>query len=264
MRTREANSPVMKPDSSPKELGLREQKKLEKRLRIRAAARELFSKYGYDAATLRQIAKRANVGLGTVFAYAKDKRDLIFLIANEELSAILDGALRRPNSDQSLADQILALFDPHYRYFGKDPELSRLILRELVFYSDGKQAAPFHLVRRRFLWAIEELVRTAQLKGSIRAPEDPSALARYIFYLTSGEIRQWIATPHPRATPGLAELRHVIQLYIDGLQPNGQPTTSSHGPGGFMDARSSNLNPKIMRKVPPGRTITRPKHYQPS
>jgi len=124
MRTREANSPVMKPDSSPKELGLREQKKLEKRLRIRAAARELFSKYGYDAATLRQIAKRANVGLGTVFAYAKDKRDLIFLIANEELSAILDGALRRPNSDQSLADQILALFDPHYRYFGKDPDSS--------------------------------------------------------------------------------------------------------------------------------------------
>src|SRR4051794_18799773 len=45
-------------------LGLREQNKLDKRQRIRAAARELFSKHGYEAATLRQIAKRAHVGLG--------------------------------------------------------------------------------------------------------------------------------------------------------------------------------------------------------
>jgi AcrR family transcriptional regulator len=245
MRTGATNGPVMKPDSSSRKPGLREQNKLDKRLRIRAAARELFSKHGYDAATLRQIAKHANVGLGTLFAYAKDKRDLIFLIANEELSAILDDALRRPKSDQSLVDQIIALFGPHYRYFCKDPEISRLILRELVFYSDGKQAALFHLVRRRFLGSIEELVRAAQRSRSISTPEDPSALARYIFYLTSGEIRRWIASPHPKATPGLAELRHVVQLYIDGLQPNAQPTTSIHGTGDFMTARASNLKNRL-------------------
>lgn len=222
MRTREANGSAARPDSSPKGPGLREQNKQEKRLRIRAAARDLFSKHGYDAATLRQIAKRAKVGLGTLFAYAKDKRDLIFLVANEELSAILDDALRRPKSDQCLVDQIVALFNPHYRYFCKDPELSRLILRELVFYSDGRQAAPFHLVRGRFVGAIEELVRTAQQKGTISNREDAATLARYIFYLTSGEIRRWIATPRPKPIPGLANLRHVIQSYVEGLQPNGR------------------------------------------
>ncbi len=41
------------------EPGLREMNKLEKRQRIRAAVRELFSKHGYETATLRQIAKRA-------------------------------------------------------------------------------------------------------------------------------------------------------------------------------------------------------------
>ena len=74
----------MKPQGST-ELGLREQHKLEKRQRIRAAVRELFSRHGYETATLRQIAKHAHVALGTLFNYAQDKRDLVFLIFNEEL-----------------------------------------------------------------------------------------------------------------------------------------------------------------------------------
>jgi len=40
------------------EIGLREQNKLEKRQRIRQAARELFLKYGYEDTTLREIANR--------------------------------------------------------------------------------------------------------------------------------------------------------------------------------------------------------------
>src|SRR6266849_9430229 len=93
----------------PRGLGLREQNKFQKRQRIRAAARELFSKLGYDAATLRQIAYRAHVGLGTLFNYAQDKRDLVFLIFNEELSAVTDVALAAPRPRQALLDQLLAV-----------------------------------------------------------------------------------------------------------------------------------------------------------
>ena len=71
-------------------LGLREQNKLDKRERIRAAAAELFKRHGYGAATMRQIAQRAHVGLGTLFNYAEDKRDLVFLIFNVELAAIIE------------------------------------------------------------------------------------------------------------------------------------------------------------------------------
>jgi len=106
---------------SPRELGLRERNKFQKRQRIRAAARELFSKRGYDAATLRQIAHRAHVGLGTLFNYAQDKRDLVFLIFNEELSAVTDAALKMPEPRQPLLDQLLAISKCHYDYFAKDP-----------------------------------------------------------------------------------------------------------------------------------------------
>ena len=42
---------------------------------------------------MRQIAKRAHVGLGTLFNYAEDERDLVFLIFNEELNAVVGDEL---------------------------------------------------------------------------------------------------------------------------------------------------------------------------
>src|SRR3954469_20828138 len=96
-------------------LGQRELNKLDKRQRIRAAARELFSRFGYEEATLRQIAKRAHVGLGTLFNYADDKRDLVFLIFNEELDAIAERAAKSVRHDDHFLDQVVAFFRVYYR-----------------------------------------------------------------------------------------------------------------------------------------------------
>ena len=203
----------------PSELGLREQNKLEKRQRIRAAARELFSKYGYDSATVRQIAKRAHVGLGTLFNYAQDKRDLVFLIFNEELAPVTEQALQAGNSHHSLVDRLLDIYQVHYEYFSRNPALSRILLKELTFYSEGKQARTFQEIRGRLMSGIEEAVRTAQKERRIRSREDPAIVARHIFFVCSGAIRWWIASLNPRPHEGLAELKRLLQLEVDGLQP---------------------------------------------
>ena len=200
--------------------GLREQNKFEKRQRIRNAARELFSTLGYDAATLRQIAHRAHVGLGTLFNYARDKRDLVFLIFNEELDSLTNEALAAGLAQQSLIEQLMAIFERHYLYFGKDPEMSRILLRELVFYSEGKQAGTFLTIRGRLLAGIEMFVRSAQRKRLIRSTEAPELIARYFFFLFSAEIRWWIANKKPNPAAGLNDLRRLLELQVNGLQPS--------------------------------------------
>jgi AcrR family transcriptional regulator len=201
------------------ELGLRQRNKLQKRQRIRNAARELFSKYGYEAATLRQIATRAHVALGTLFNYAQDKRDLVFLIFNEELSPLTDEALRAAQQHRSLIDQLMAIATRHYEYFSRDPLLSRILLQELVFYSEGKQAADFQEIRERLLDGIGELVRSAQAKRQIRTKEDPAVIARAVFFMYSTAIRWWIASPQPHPRTGLKDLRRLFRLLLDGLRP---------------------------------------------
>jgi len=204
------------------ELGLREQNKLQKRQRIQTAVRELFSKHGYDEATLRGIAKRAHVALGTLFNYAGDKRDLVFLIVNEELEEVTAKALRAAKPRRSLMDQLMAIFRCHYDYFAGNPVLSRILLRELVFYSSGKQAERFHEIRQRLMAAIERLVQEAQRARRIRCREDAALIARHIFFTFSAAVRWWIATPQPDPRTGLKDLRQLLKLQIRGLQPKGR------------------------------------------
>jgi AcrR family transcriptional regulator len=201
------------------EVGLREQNKLQTRQRIQTAVRELFSKHGYDEATLRGIAKRAHVALGTLFNYAGDKRDLVFLIVNEELDVVTDDALNAAAQRRSLLSQLMAIFRRHYDYFAGNPVLSRIVLRELVFYSSGKQAEKFHEIRQRLMDGIERLVREAQRARNIRSREDAALIARHIFFTFSAAVRWWIATPDPNPRTGLKDLDRLIKLQIRGLRP---------------------------------------------
>lgn len=221
------------------ELGLREQNKLEKSERIRIAARELFSKHGYESATLRQIAKRAHVGLGTVFNYAQDKRDLVFLIFNEELAAVTELALRATHSHRSLVEQLIGVYKPHYEYFSQNPALSRILLKELTFYSEGKQAATFQGIRERLISGIAQVIANAQQEGRIRSTEEARVVARNIFFVSSGAIRWWIASLRPDPHEGLTELRRLLELQVHGLDPDpkahrkpGRKTIASQRDGG--------------------------------
>jgi AcrR family transcriptional regulator len=217
------------------EPGRRERNKQDKRQRIRAAASELFARHGYAAATLRDIARLAGVGLGTLFDYADDKRDLVFLIFNDQLDSLADEALAAPRPEQPLVAQLMAIFAPHYRALGATPALSRILLQELTFYSEGKQAGAFLKIRSRLIAGIVRLVRSAQHERRITTPEDAEFVARHLFFVYSAAIRWWIAGPRPNARTGLAELERMLALQLSGLGSGSQPGPK---PGSKPGARS--------------------------
>ena len=200
-------------------IGAREKKKLATRERIRAAASELFARRGYAAATMRQIAKRAHVGLGTLFNYAEDKRDLVFLIFNEELNATTDVALAAPRPREPIVDQLTAVFRVHYQWLAAQPALARILLQELTFYSSGKQAAMFHSIRKRLIDGIEGLVARGQREGKLRKDAPAALIARHIFFGYSASLRWWIASPKPDPRQGVADLRRLLKLQFEGLNP---------------------------------------------
>lgn len=202
----------------PLRLSRRAKKKLATRERIRGAAAELFTRHGFGAATMRQIARRAHVALGTLFNYAADKRDLVFLIFNEELNALTDVALAAPRPARPLLDQLAGVFGVHYRWLGAKRKLSRILLQELTFYSEGKQAATFLGIRQRLIDGIEALVRDAQARGEVAAQEDPRVVARLVFFVYSAAIRWWIAAPRPDPDAGIAELKRMLRMLLSGIR----------------------------------------------
>jgi hypothetical protein len=89
----------------------------------------------------------------------------------------------------------------------------------MTFYSEGKHAAEFQRIRGRLLSGIEAVVRAAQESGQIRSDEDPRLIARHIFLVFAGALRWWIANRRPNPSEGVADLKRLFELQINGLRP---------------------------------------------
>ena len=128
--------------------------------------------------------------MGTVFTYADSKRDLLFLIANEDLEATTRKAEADISPGASLIANLLSAFGDHYGLFARQPELSRLMLREMVFYNSGQQAKRFQATRERIIALTGEIVRLALAREEISSPEDPRLIGWVIFCIYQVELRR--------------------------------------------------------------------------
>ena len=218
-------------------LGLRAKNKAAKLQRIRKAARALFVKRGYDDTTMRDIAKRAEVGFGTLFTYASDKRDLLFLIFNDELDDVVDSAFVRAAKEHVFLDQLVAYFSGFYIFFAPQPELSRVVLREMTLYLKGRQAEQFQASCGRMTGHIASFVMQARSARCLGTREDPQVVAQAVVSVFAAEIRRWIAADGPALKPGLARLRRMLALQVTGLAPRPSALGKS-GKGSSISKRS--------------------------
>jgi AcrR family transcriptional regulator len=195
--------------------GLREKNKSEKLLRIKAAARKLFIAKGFDDATTREIARLAGVGIGTVFTYADNKRDLLFLIANEDLAEMTSRAEASVRDDAPCLQNLLSMFRPQYEFFGRQPELSRLMLREMTFYDTGRQAAAFQATRDRIIRLAGTVVKKAIDRGTLSSSEDPDFIGWVAFSIYQVELRRWLTVNRLDLELGIEALGRALRLVVD-------------------------------------------------
>jgi AcrR family transcriptional regulator len=211
-------------DDQP-ELGPRERNKLEKRVRIKAAARRMFIKKGYEAATTREIATLADVGIGTVFVYAKDKRDLLMMIVNDDLDELNTRALAGIEMDAPLLDQVVTFFQKRYQYWASEPCISRPAVQETfdflsVSSERGEETVRFYSRRARVLNMLSELVAAKQRMGEISSADPADLIASLLMTIYLTEVRRWLTAEVPNVRTGLARLRKMLGLALRGVYGN--------------------------------------------
>jgi AcrR family transcriptional regulator len=200
--------------------GLRERQKSERRRRIEAAARAVFHEKGFDAATTREIAERAEVSIGTLFAYAADKRDLLAMVYREELHDLTEATFASVPPDVPFLEQLLLVLEPRFVYWSADPALARHAVRETfaAIYPaggtpEGAEAPPDQLLRTR----LTGLVRANQAAGRLASGDEAGLVARVILDIYLSENRAWLAETEPRLAPGIERLRAALELALRAL-----------------------------------------------
>jgi AcrR family transcriptional regulator len=209
------------------EPGLRERRKAERRRRVLQAAREVFLEHGYENATTREIATRADVAVGTVFVYACDKRDLLMALVNDDLEALTDATWESIDSALPFVERLMALFAPRYRYWVRDPEISAVALAESAHDRKkelGREMERFLRRRDRMIESLAEMIAIEQRAGRLGTPDEPHALALFIMGTYLAHVRFWLGETSPDVDDGIARLRRQLDIAMAGLAPRSAPS----------------------------------------
>ena len=199
--------------------GRRELNKEDKLRRIMGAARLLFVTKGFDETSTREIASAAGVAQATLFLYAADKRDLLFLTVNDELELVSYRAREAAKPDAPFLDNLNMALGVVYDFFGRERELARLVLREMTFYEAGAQGKRFSQTRDRMISLCCEISRMAQERGEIGRTFDHVRVGAVVFAIFQIEVRKWLAGRPTNLDDGLRHLRDALEILVTGLSP---------------------------------------------
>jgi AcrR family transcriptional regulator len=204
--------------------GRRERNKAERRRRIVAAARAEFAQKGYPAATTRAIAERADVGIGTLFAYAADKEALLAMVVGDALRIVGRNAEAAVPPGAPFLDQVLALVRPRYAFWAADPALAQHAVKATFaaqFRPSGVRAAteePEAPPQAGLRPVLAALAARAQADGRLGAGP-PELIAGVILDIYLSESRDWIALSDVSVDAGVERLRALLEFALASVLP---------------------------------------------
>lgn len=169
----------------------REASKEDKRARIIEAAWALFAEGGVDGTTTADIAARAGIAKGTLFLYATDKDDLVFLMMHDRLSAVSDECLSTVPKRGGLVQQLTHVFGGLYALYDESGDVGRRFVRVLPGAA-GENAKKVNALTFAFIHRVAALVIEAQARGEVRGDVDAMVAANTLFALYFSGLVAWL------------------------------------------------------------------------
>lgn len=178
------------------------------RQRVLKAARELFAERGIEA-TLNDVARHANVGVGTVyrrFATKEELLDAVFENGIDQLVALAEVALRQEDS----WDGFVWFVEQMCELTATDRGLREMVYSK-VYGGCGVESSRLRLVPR-----ISKLVERARDDGHLRPDVEHTDMP--ILGLLAGTVSEWAGHVEPELW------RRYVGLLLDGMRNrDGQP-----------------------------------------
>ena len=166
-----------------------------------AAARAAFTERGADA-SLEDIARRAEVGVGTLYRHFPTRQDLLEAVYVDEVEALCASAADLAHEEPWTA--LVAWFNRFVDYVATKRALAEELMANL-----GKDAPVFRSCHDAIFAAGEPLLARAKESGAVRSDVDFADVIR----LVSGVTMIRNATPD--------EIRRVLGVALDGLRYRG-------------------------------------------
>lgn len=168
--------------------GLRERQKAGRHHRILEAGAKLFREHGYEEATMEAIAALAEVSIGTIYNYYRNKGDLLVAIVSLEVEEVLKAGEEviadPPESAEAAVDALIGGYVEHSLHY-----LSKEMWRQAMAISTVQPGSPFGETYAALDVALARqtcaLLAKLQRMGRLSPQADANALGEVIFNNTN-------------------------------------------------------------------------------
>jgi AcrR family transcriptional regulator len=168
------------------------------REQLTAAARAAFAEKG-TAASLEDIARRAQVGVGTLYRHFPTRQALLEAVYLDEVEALCRSAV--DFADREPWDALIQWFDRFVDYVA-----TKKALAEEMMATVGADAAVFRQCHEAIFAAGDPLLARAKAEGAVR----PDVEFVDVIRMVSGVCMIRNAKPD--------EIRRVLRMALDGLR----------------------------------------------
>ncbi|WP_211768367.1 TetR/AcrR family transcriptional regulator [Kutzneria sp. CA-103260] len=185
----------------PNELGRRERRRLEIRDRLYTAAIELIVERGFEAATMDEIAERADVARATAFNHYPQKAAFLYEWGQRRRERVAE-VMAAEQAEQLSAGERLR------RYLGVLAELNTASRRATVTLMDASLRLGDALREPSLDLKLAELVDAGRAAGEFRSDVDSTQAGTLLAAAYFTAVLRWIgAEPEPFDLP----------KYLDGM-----------------------------------------------
>jgi TetR/AcrR family transcriptional regulator, fatty acid metabolism regulator protein len=187
----------------------------ERRRQILQAAVRAFARKGYHSCRVSDIASEAGVAYGLVYHYYASKEALLEAIFKETWGAMLETINSVEQLDEPAHERVRKVTEIVLRTWKRDPELVRVLVREVTRSSQVEQETEEIELA---LAALQRIVEHGQRAGEFRADVD-ARLTATIWYGALEEILTgWAFGQLPDGEEAVASAeRTVVEIMAGGL-----------------------------------------------
>ena len=198
--------------------GVRETQKQGTRRKVLEAARDLFNEIGYDETTIRAIAERAGVSVGSVFTTFASKADVLSQVMDDRVEALfseLDRVVRHLRG--SVIDRISSVFAIHYDFECRRVKL--FLAHIAASYSPTLETTTIPYGRNsRFKGMLLTMMADGVERGEVRPDADLELVLDTLMAAYAWNYRL-AAQRRSDALSMTALMERQVALIFDGLRP---------------------------------------------
>jgi len=179
--------------------------------RIIDAAIALFCEYGFQAISMRDLAKQVGVNAGSLYNHIENKQELLYEILESTLSSLIVTTRRSTKRQDTPAKKFQAFLQSFNYFKGVDERGLVLLYREVVSL-DVKRQTDIRNLQKCYLLLLEDILSPIYLNS---LPGRLSYMSKIVIGFLFGQLQWSSADLHEKML-----VAHLIRFVTESASQN--------------------------------------------